>query len=145
MISRAHLNVAFAAIHEISHLNSTFKISVILADAMANFGFTALGVNGLPPPKEGTDPRILSEVVPEGFRELYVHERLYLADHICAHARTTCTPFRYSEAPYDGHQSRGHQRFGQVLKSFDMGRGLIVPVGRPRNIASCVWVVGRDP
>ena len=64
---------------------------------------------------------------------------------ICTHARTTFTPFRYSEAPYDGHQSRGHQRFGQVLKSFDMGRGLIVPVGRPRNIASCVWLAGRDP
>ena len=135
----------FDTIDEISRLSSLPEISAILAGAMAKFGFTALGINGLPPPGEGADPRILTESTPEGFRDLYIHERLYLVDHICAHARAAYEPFRYNEAPYDRTGSRGHERFMQALDTFGMGKGLIVPVGRPINIPSCVWLAGKNP
>ena len=98
---------------------------------MADFGFTALGINGLPPRERDADPVILAETTPSGFREFYISERFYLTDHICAHARAAPTrePFRYSEAPYDRAQSRAHERFLQALHTFGMGHGLIVPIG----------------
>jgi DNA-binding CsgD family transcriptional regulator len=135
----------FDTIDEMSHLTSLPEISSTLAGAMAKFGFSVLGINGLPPPGEAADPRILTESTPDGFRDLYIHERLYLVDHICAHARAAYEPFRYSEAPYDQTGSRGHQRFMQALDTFGIGKGLIVPVGRPTNIPACVWLAGKNP
>jgi len=112
---------------------------------MEKLGFTALGINGLPPPSDDADPRILTESTPEGFRDLYIHERFYLVDHIATHARGTYESFRFSEAPYDRTESRGHQRFMQALDTFGMGKGLIVPVGRLANIPACVWLAGKKP
>jgi LuxR family transcriptional regulator, quorum-sensing system regulator BjaR1 len=143
MRSRRYLTLD--PIYDISRLTLLSEIGPALADAMAKFGFTALGINGLPPPAEGSDPRILAEIAPEGFRDLYIGERFYQVDHICAHARAAYEPFRFSEAPYDMKDSRGHERFMQALESFDMGKGLIVPVERSTNIPACVWLAGRDP
>ena len=145
MISEFHRNLIFDTIDDISHLTLVPQIAVALADTMAKFGFGALGINGLPPPGEGADPLILAERTPEGFRDLYIHERFYLVDHISKHARATYELFRYSEAPYDRAQSRGHQRFLQALDTFGMGKGLIVPVGRPVNVPACVWLAGENP
>ena len=135
----------FDTIYDVSRLTKLSEVSATLAGAMAKFGFTALGINGLPPPGENADPRILTESTPEGFRDLYSHERFYLVDNICAHARAVYEPFRYSEAPYAPTKSRGHERFMQALGTFDMGKGLIVPVGRLINIPACVWLAGKNP
>lgn len=145
MISGARRNLLFDVIDDVSRVTLSPNIGPVLADAMAKFGFTALGINGLPPPSEDADPRILTETTPEGFRDLYIHDRFYLVDHICAHARAAHEPFRYSEAPYDRTNSRGHERFMQALDIFDMGKGLIVPVGRPTTIPACVWLAGKNP
>jgi LuxR family quorum sensing-dependent transcriptional regulator len=104
-----------------------------------------VGINGLPPPAPGADPLVLAESVPEGFRECYIRERLYLIDHICTHARTSYESFQFSDAPHDRTQAPDHQRFMQALAAFGMGKGLIVPIGRPANIPACVWLSGEDP
>jgi DNA-binding CsgD family transcriptional regulator len=145
MISEFRRNLVFDAIDDISGLTSVPQISTALANMAEEFGFNALGINGLPPPGEGADPLILTESTPEGFRDLYVHERFYLVDHICKHTRTTYAPFRYSEAPYDRAQQRSHERFMQALRTFGMGSGLVVPVGRFANIPACVWLAGENP
>src|SRR5882757_9175359 len=115
MVSRVQQNLVFDTIDAISRLTLLPQISSTFADAVAEFGFVALGINGLPPAGEGADPVILTESAPEGFRDLYIHEQFYLVDHICTHARAVYEPFRYSEAPYCPTQSRGHQRFMQAL------------------------------
>lgn len=145
MSSGSRRYLALDPIYEISRLTLLSEIPGVLAGAMESFGFTASGINGLPPPARGADPLILAETTPEGFRDLYVRERFYQVDHICAHARTECKPFRYSEAPRDIKKKRSHERFIQALESFDMGKGLIVPVGRPTNMPACVWLAGRNP
>jgi len=137
-------NLIFDAVYDISRRNSLPEISIAFSNAVEQFGFTALGVNGLPPPGDGADPRILTERTPEGFRDLYIHERFYLVDHICAHARVMHEPFKFSDAPYDP-SSPGHERFMQALEDFEMSKGLIVPVGRLTNVPVCVWLCGRDP
>jgi LuxR family quorum sensing-dependent transcriptional regulator len=137
--------LALDPIYDISRLTSPSEVSAALAASMESFGFTALGINGLPPPAEGADPRILAENAPEGFRDLYIRERFYQVDHICAHARTAHEPFRYSEAPFDRKESRGHERFMQALKGLGLGKGLIVPFVGPTNIPACIWLAGRDP
>jgi LuxR family transcriptional regulator, quorum-sensing system regulator BjaR1 len=142
-MSRRHL--IFDTIDDVSRVTLLPEVSATFADAAAKFGFTSLGINGLPPPGEGADPRILTESTPEGFRDLYIHERFYLSDHICAHARAAYEPFRYSEAPYDRTESRGHKRFMQALDTFGMGKGLVVPIGRPTNMPACVWLAGNNP
>jgi LuxR family transcriptional regulator, quorum-sensing system regulator BjaR1 len=145
MSSRSRRYLALDPIYDISRLTLLSEIPATLAAAMESFGFTALGINGLPPPAEGADPRILAETAPEGFRDLYIHERFYQVDHICAHARTAHEPFRYSEAPFDRKELRGHERFMQALEGFDLDKGLVVPLGGPTNIPACIWLAGRDP
>jgi LuxR family quorum sensing-dependent transcriptional regulator len=143
--SRSQRNLIFDTIDLISRLTLAQSIADTLARAVNEFGFSTLGINGLPPPGEGADPRILTESTPEGFRDLYIHERFYLVDHISAHARVAYEPFRYSEAPYDLTGSRGHERFMQALETFGMGKGLVVPVGRSANVPACVWLAGKTP
>jgi LuxR family quorum sensing-dependent transcriptional regulator len=145
VISRIHRNLALDTVEELSRLRSVRQVGSALQGAMAKFGFTSLGINGLPPPAQGADPVILVESTPAGFRETYVEERFYYVDHIGAHARTAYEPFRYSEAPYARQRTSDRRRFMQALSTFGMGRGLIVPIGRPANIPACVWLAGENP
>jgi LuxR family transcriptional regulator, quorum-sensing system regulator BjaR1 len=145
MALKSRQNLVFDTIDRISRLTSLPEVSKNLVAATAKFGFTALGINGLPPPAQDADPYILAESTPEGFRDVYIHERFYLVDHICAHARTTGEVFQYSEAPYDRTGYRGHERFMRALETFGMSKGLVIPIGRPTNIPACVWLAGDDP
>jgi LuxR family quorum sensing-dependent transcriptional regulator len=138
-------NRIFDTIDQISRLTTVRRLADTFVGAVNEFGFSTLGINGLPPPGEGADPRILTESTPEGFRDLYIHERFYLVDHICAHARVAYDPFRYSEAPYDRTDSPSHERFIQALDTFGMGNGLVVPVGWSANDPACVWLAGEAP
>ena len=145
MLSPFQRNLVFDAIEQISGLTLLPQVGVRFAGAMEAFGFRALGINGLPPPGEGADPDILTEETPEGFRGLYIQERFYSVDHICACARTAREPFRYSDAPFNSTEPRTHQRFMQALQTFGMGQGLIVPLGRPEGVPACVWLAGEEP
>jgi LuxR family quorum sensing-dependent transcriptional regulator len=145
MSYRPHRNLIFDTIDHIARLTVVRQVADALVVAAGKLGFSALGVNRLPAQSDGADPRILTESAPEGFRDLYIHERFYLVDHICAHARAAYEPFRYSDAPFARTSSRGHQRFMQALDTFGMGRGLIVPVGWPATIPACVWLAGANP
>jgi LuxR family quorum sensing-dependent transcriptional regulator len=140
-----HRNLIFDTIDGISRLSSVPQVAAMFRDAATGFGFTSLGINDLPLLGEGVNPIILTESTPDGFRECYIAERFYLVDHICARARAAREPFRYSEAPYPRTQAPNHQRFMQALDTFGMGKGLVVPLGRPTNIPACVWLAGEDP
>jgi LuxR family quorum sensing-dependent transcriptional regulator len=138
-------NLIFDTIDGISRLSSVPQVAAMFRDAAARFGFTSFGINDLPLLGEGANPVILTESTPPGFRECYIEERFYLIDHICARARSAREPFRYSDAPYARTQEPNHQRFMQALDTFGMGKGLIVPLGRPANMPACVWLAGEDP
>jgi DNA-binding CsgD family transcriptional regulator len=138
-------NRTFDAVDEMSRLTSASEIAATLRRTVEASGYTCLGINGLPPPREGADPVILTEVAPEGFRDCYVEERFYLADHICNHARAAYEPFRFSEAPHFLADASRHKQFMQALDSFGLRRGLVVPIGRTYNIPACVWLAGENP
>jgi LuxR family quorum sensing-dependent transcriptional regulator len=140
-----HRNLIFDTIDGMSRLSSVLQIAAMFRDAASRFGLTSLGINDLPQLREGANPIILAESTPSGFRECYIEERFYLVDHICAQARAAREPFRYSEAPYPRAQAPNHHRFMQALDTFGMGKGLIVPLGRPANVPACVWLAGKDP
>lgn len=145
MVSNARRNFAFDTIDDIARLTSLPQVGAVLAGAMAKLGFAALGISGLPPPEQDADPIIVTEITPEGFLDDYFHERFYLVDHISAHARTAFEPFRFSDAPYSVTQARGHERFMQALRSYGIGEGMVVPVGRTAHIPACVWLAGESP
>jgi LuxR family transcriptional regulator, quorum-sensing system regulator BjaR1 len=145
MASNARRNFAFDTISEIARLTSLSQVGEYFAGAMAKLGFTSLGINGLPPPVIDADPVILTESTPGGFRDHYIQEQFYLVDHIAGHARVSTEPFRYSDAPYGRAESKAHQRFLQALRNYNMGEGIIVPVGRPAHIPACVWLAGESP
>jgi LuxR family transcriptional regulator, quorum-sensing system regulator BjaR1 len=138
-------NRVFDTIDQISGLTLAPQIAEALSRAVGEFGYTSLGINGLPPPAEDADPLILAESTPNGFRDCYIEERFYLVDHISAHARTTYEAFRYSEAPYPQNNVVAHRRFLQALETFGMHKGVVVPIGRPGNIPACMWLAGANP
>jgi LuxR family quorum sensing-dependent transcriptional regulator len=138
-------NLVFDTIDGISRLSSVPQITGMFRDVASRFGFSSLGINDLPLVGDGANPIILTESTPSNFRECYIAEGFYLVDHICARARMAREPFRYSEAPYPQTQATKHHRFMQALNTFGMGKGLVVPLGRPANIPACVWLAGEDP
>ncbi len=138
-------NRVFDTIDKISGLTLLPQIAGTVSRAVAEYGYTSLGINGLPPPTEDADPHVLTESAPNGFRECYIQERFYLVDHICAHARATYEAFRFRDAPYPGGNAAGHRRFLQALETFRIHRGLVVPIGRPENIPACMWLAGANP
>jgi LuxR family quorum sensing-dependent transcriptional regulator len=144
MVSKYHRNFAFDTVADIAKQTSLPEIGAVFAREMAKLGINALGINGLPPPEPDADPIVVAEIVPEGFREYYVHERFYLIDPNVAHIRTTFDPFRFSDAFQNQVKSESRERFMQVLSSYGMGEGLMIPVGRTANIPTCVWLAGKD-
>ncbi len=145
MLSGSHRNLICDAIDQIACLTSLSQVGAKFADTMAKLGFSSLGINALPPPGEDADPSLLIDIVPNGFRDLYSHERFYAVDHLAVHARTACEPFRFSDAPYTAGDLQRQERFMQALQTFNMGKGIIVPIGRPVNIPVCVWLAGENP
>jgi LuxR family transcriptional regulator, quorum-sensing system regulator BjaR1 len=145
MIFDSNRNRVFDTIEEVSGLASPLQIADALGRAVADYGYTSFGFNGLPPPANDADPLILAESAPGGFREWYVEERFYLVDHICAHARTTYEAFRFRDAPYPAANEARHRRFLDALESFGVQEGLVIPIGRPENIPTCAWLAGPNP
>jgi LuxR family transcriptional regulator, quorum-sensing system regulator BjaR1 len=135
----------FDVIAEISGLTTLRRIAATASRAVAEHGYTSLGISGLPPPTEGADARVVTESTPDGFRAFYIAQRFCLVDHIGAHGRRTRAPFRFSQAPYPRDDSPGRRRFMQALVAFDMREGLVVPIGRPENVPACVWLAGANP
>ena len=140
-----HRNTVFDAVEDISRQTAVEQVATVFARSMGRFGFTFLGINGLPPPGEGADLVVVTESAPEGFRDCYIAERFYLVDHLCTYARTVSEPFRFSDAPYDRTQTPAHERFLQALETYGMRHGIVVPIGRPTNMPACVWVSGKEP
>jgi LuxR family quorum sensing-dependent transcriptional regulator len=145
MTSIARRNFAFDTIDKIARLPSLQEVGTTLAGAVAKLGFTAIGINGLPPPEPDADPIVVTEFAPEGFRDCYSRERMYLINPTIARARATFEPFRFSDALYSQAQSPSRERFMHFLRSYGMDEGLIVPVGRPVHIPTCVWLAGKSP
>lgn len=144
-MSNSQRNVVCDTISHISALTSVSQVGAKFAGAVAKLGFSALGISMLPLPKEDANPVVLTEVTPNGFRDLYTHERFYAVNYIAAHARMAHEPFRFSDAPLAAGESPRQKRFRQALESFDMGQGIIVPIGRPTNMPACTWLAGRNP
>jgi LuxR family transcriptional regulator, quorum-sensing system regulator BjaR1 len=145
IVSRSSQKLVFDTIAVMARLSTPAQIAGVLVKAADKFGFNSLGINGLPPLAPDADPFVLAEQVPTGFREFYVHERLYAVDHLAAYGRTAVEPFRYSEAPYDRKASRQHERFMQALQHYGVGQGIVVPVGRQASHPACVWLAGPSP
>src|ERR1041385_5905594 len=141
----ARENFIFDAISEMARLTTPVQIADALGRTAGKLGFDSLGITALPPLSRGADPVVLAEQAPEGFREFYTHERLYLADHIAAHARVAVRLFCYSEAPYDSKESAKHRRFMQALDHYGLAEGIVVPVGHQRRQPACVWLSGKGP
>jgi DNA-binding CsgD family transcriptional regulator len=138
-------NHVFDTIDNISRLTLLSQVVGTLSRAVAEYGYSSLGINGLPPPAQDADPLILTESAPDAFRAFYIHERFYLVDHIGAHARTAHEAFCFRDAPYPPGNAAAHQRFLQALESFGMHNGLVVPIGRRENIPACMWLAGPSP
>src|SRR5258707_14949591 len=124
-----HRILGVDSLGDIPLLTAVAKLGATFAGAVEKFGFGFFGFNALPPPGEGADPVIVTERAPDGFRGLYIEERFYRVDHIGAHARTTCKPYRYCEAPYDRTQDPSHRRFLPALGGAGLGKGPLVAAG----------------
>lgn len=145
MISTARRNLAFDTIDRLADLTSLSEIVPVFGAAIADMGFTTFGIACMPPAFDGANPLIVAELAPADFRPFYKRERLYNINHIAAHLRITPTPFRYSEAPHDASRPRDANRFTEILSEYRIGKGIVVPVGRPRHVPACTWVGGENP
>ncbi len=143
--SHAQRNFAYGAIEAIASATILPEVRERFSGVIAKFGFTAFGIAEMPPQKAGANPIIVMKSSPADFRKFYKRERLYRFNHLATHLRVVAHPFRFSEAPFVPNQSRYNERYMQILRSFGLGQGVIIPVGRPRYIPFCVWLGGDDP
>lgn len=145
MALTARRKLAFDTVEAVAELNSVQDIEDHLGCAISKWGFATFGVGAMPPLVKSAHPIIAAEKAPPGWRDFYKCESLYRINHIAAHVRASSMPFRYSEAPYDPDHSADNERFMAIIRDYRIGKGIVVPVGRHRNVPACAWMAGENP
>ncbi len=145
MTSSARRNFAFDTVDAVTQLASLAQIGEHLARAMGQMGFTSIGICGFPPVEEGAEPIFVMDIAPPGFRDQYFQEHLYQINPIAAHARIAATPFRYDETPHDPSRQQDHERFNQIMRSYGLRAGIMIPVGRVGQSPAWAWFSGESP
>jgi LuxR family quorum sensing-dependent transcriptional regulator len=138
-------NLAFDAIEQLALSTSAQQVTDTLSVAFAKLEYSSVAVLGLPSSEKAAGPLILAGRPPNGWLDTYREEGFYLADHIIAHARAVFELFELSEAPYDRHKAPEAERLMQALTSFGIGKGFMVPIGRPINMPVCIALAGENP
>ncbi len=145
MNSNARRNFAFETVDAVAQLTSLPQIGEHVAGAMAKMGFTSIGIGVFPPPEQGGEPIFVTDITPPGFRAEYAQERLYQINYIAAHSRIAIAPFRYDEAPHDPSRQLDYERFSQIMRSYGLREGMMVPVGRVGQSPAWAWFSGEKP
>ena len=145
MVSSAQRNFAFESVDAIDRLTTLPQVGTALARVVANFGFASVGIAELPPQGWNTTPKILTEITPPGFFDDFNQERMFLIDHIGAYSRVAAEPFRFEEVPYHSSRAKDDERYINFLRSYGLGKGMVVPVGSPGPFSACIWFSGKDP
>jgi LuxR family transcriptional regulator, quorum-sensing system regulator BjaR1 len=145
MASGARRNFAFETVDAVARLTSLPQISEHVANAMAKMGFTSIGIASFPPAEEGAEPVFVTDITPPGFRAEYAQEQLYQINYIAAYSRIAVAPFRYDEAPYDPSRQLDYERFTQMMRSYGLREGIMIPVGRVGRSPAWAWFSGESP
>jgi LuxR family quorum sensing-dependent transcriptional regulator len=145
MTSKHYRHLAFDVIERFANATSAQQLATLLPSTFAKFGYSSIAFMGLPPPTKGAGPLVLVDCLAKGWLETYTHEAFYAADHLINHARVACEPFEFSHTPYERNKAPDTKRFIQALKSFRVGNGLMVPIGRPTNVPACLALAGENP
>src|SRR5262245_59639641 len=142
-VDYAHL--AFDLIDEFDRLATADQVMQRMSAVLAQFGYTAFVITGVPEPPQRIEPFILLNGWPEGFTKLYIEENYYPDDPVAAHCRRSVDPFEWSEAIYD---AKRWPRAAEVMNraaDFGLEKGFLVPVVRGNGLHACVTMAGQRP
>ena len=98
-----------------------------LKTVMAEFGFRALLVSGVPPPGDRMEPLVLANGWPDGWTRRYMSQDFAASDPTLDRLRQTLSPFLWSETRSPT-LSRPQRRVLDEATEFGLNDGLIIPI-----------------
>jgi LuxR family quorum sensing-dependent transcriptional regulator len=140
-----HARVAFDLIDEFDRLRTADQVMGRLSGALADFGYTAFLITGVPEPPQRLEPYMLLNGWPEGWTKVYAERNYYIDDPVAALCRRSINPFEWSEVQYDAERCPRAAEIMNIASDFGMKEGFLVPVVRGNGFHACVTMAGRDP
>lgn len=137
-VSRA----AFDFVDEIERMTDRSLLMARFGRQLADYGFHAWLVTGLPNPGSRIDPLMLLNGWPKGWTELYTKADFVQDDPVVAHCFRSTVPFEWREAPFDPLTNRKAKAVMDRATDFHMRQGFCVPIYSADRFQSVVTMAG---
>jgi len=109
---------------------------------LADYGFHAWLVTGLPNPGNRIDPLMLLNGWPKGWTELYTRADFVQDDPVVAHCFRSTVPFEWHEASFDPLTNPKAKAVMDRATDFEMRCGFCVPICSTGRFQSVVTMAG---
>jgi LuxR family quorum sensing-dependent transcriptional regulator len=119
------------------------EVTALFAKMIAEVGFDAYAMIGLPDSQTPFSKRVLANGWPREWSEVYTKENLCEVDPVARHCMRTVNPFDWCEAPYNPERHPRAQAVMQRATDFGMSEGLCVPIHYGDGTGAAVTMAGQ--
>lgn len=120
-------------------------VTSLFKDSIAQAGFDAYVMCGLPDSQTEFRNRIIANGWPEEWASIYVREDLARHDPVERHCLRTVEPFNWSAAPYDPEREPKAKDVMRRATDFRMAEGYCVPIHYGDGSGAAVSIAGERP
>lgn len=120
-------------------------VTNLFRNAIAQAGFSAYVMCGLPDSQTEFRNRIIANGWPQEWAALYVSENLAEHDPVERHCLRTVEPFDWSAAPYDVEREVQAREVMRRASDFRMAEGYCVPIHYGDGSGAAVSIAGERP
>jgi LuxR family quorum sensing-dependent transcriptional regulator len=124
---------------------SVAEVTTVFSRFIAEAGFHAYVMCGLPDAQSEFKQRLLADGWPAGWSEIYLRENFARWDPVERHCLTTTAPFDWCDAPYDPEREPKAREVMERACDFRMTKGFCVPIHAGEGPGAAVSLGGEDP
>ena len=136
---------AFAFVDAVEATKSPDQVALLFEKEIAQAGFSAYVMCGLPDAQTNFRDRILANGWPAEWSSIYLREDLAPHDPVERHCLRSVEPFDWSEARYDAEAEPRAHMVMQRAKDFRMAQGFCVPIHYGEGPGAAVSISGERP
>lgn len=122
---------------------SVNDVTARFAKTIADAGFSAHVMIGLPDAQTPFSKRVLVDGWPQEWSELYAKENLCEVDPVAKHSAHTVQPFDWSDAPFNPERQPKARSVMQRAIDFRMAQGICVPIHYGDGSGAAVSIAGE--
>lgn len=119
-------------------------VFALFRKAIAELGFHAFIMAGVPLPGAAFEPLVLANGWPREWFEIYAREQLATVDPVPRYAMQTLNPFEWTEAPYDREHDKAADSVMVRARDFRFNNGFCIPIHYEDSTAA-ISMAGEKP